>query len=147
MASPMKTDLIKLTAQSIKNPRGILAGLITTLIFLNVLPKVWSQSLPPLFWAGNIANPATAGGGTWTTATTSGPSSWSSSSTSFVSTPWTNSSVAHFLGSGGGTVTLGSAITAAGINFDSGASSFDIETNRNALTIQGGIVNNSGTTQ
>jgi hypothetical protein len=58
----MKTDLIRFTTQLIKNLRGVLAGLIATLIFFNVLPKAWSLDL---FWADNATSPATAGSGTW----------------------------------------------------------------------------------
>jgi autotransporter-associated beta strand protein len=54
----------------------------------------------------------------------------------------------HFIGSSGGTVTLGSAITATNINFDPPASSFTINTNANVLFLEGtGIVNDSGRTQ
>src|SRR4029077_9311610 len=90
----------------------------------------------------------TAGSGTWTAAQFSGPISWSLTSTSEPDTAWTDRSVAHFLGSAGGTVTLGSNITASGINFDPGANPFTINTNGHALTITGaGIVNTSGQTQ
>src|SRR5207253_2748261 len=141
----MKTDLIKFTRQWIKNLRGILAGLITTLIFFNVLPKAWSVDL---FWADNATSPATAGSGTWAAAQFSGPISWSTKSTSPPTTAWIDGSVAHFLGSGGGTVTLGSPIKPSAINFDTGANTFNIDTNANTLTIDGaGIVNNSGKTQ
>src|SRR5271166_5231858 len=146
MAIPMKAHVIKFIAQSIKNLLGILAGLFTTLIFFTVLPKAWGV---PLFWTGNANNPATAGSGTWETSTPSGPVSWSSTpGTTNTPVPWTDGSVAHFQGSFGGTATLGSNISAAGINFDVGANAFAISTNGNTLTIQGvGIVNNSGQTQ
>src|SRR6516225_5403649 len=158
MAIPMKTHLIKFTVRSIKHLRGIVGGLIAILLFFNVLPKLWSQALPPLFWADD-SSPTTAGSGTWTTSTSSGSLSWSSSSSStFPDSPWVQGRVAHFVSiiSGGGTVTLGGTfsasgsdnITAAGINFDAGASSFTIDTHGNTLTINGpGIVNTSGTTQ
>src|SRR6516225_886669 len=104
----MKTDLIKFAARSIENLRGILAGLITALIFFNLLPKTWGVDL---FWTDNATTPATAGSGTWVTPQPSGPTSWSSTSTANTPVPWTDVSVAHFLGSVGGTVTLGSDIT------------------------------------
>src|SRR6266481_2914823 len=145
MAIPMKTHLIRFKTQSIKNLRGLLAGLITTLIFFNLLPKAWSVDL---FWEDFAATPATAGAGTWATGTFTGVGVWSSTPTSSTPTPWVDGSVAHFLGSGGGIVTLGSNITAAGINFDPGANPFTINTNGNTLTITGaGIVNTSGQTQ
>jgi fibronectin-binding autotransporter adhesin len=143
----MKIPSIKVTAQSIRNRRGILAGLITILVFFNVLPKAWGADL---FWAGNATTlPAAADSGTWTTNTFTGtPNSWSPSSTSFANSVWVQGSLAHFLGSGGGTVTLDTNITAAGINFDPGASAFTINTNGNTFSIQGaGIVNNSGQAQ
>jgi hypothetical protein len=100
MAIPMKTDLIKFNIATIKNLRGILAGLVTTLIFLHLLPKAWSVDL---YWA-NGATPAMANApgfiGTWAT----GLSEWPSTPMSSVSAPWVDGSVAHFLGSGGGTV-------------------------------------------
>src|SRR5208282_809582 len=123
-AVPMNTQHIKVTTRPPNKPPGILAALITTLMIFNVLPKVWSQT--PLYWADD-ATPATAGGGTWTTFTGSG-GSWSSNPTSDTGTAWEDGSVAHFLGSAGGTILLESSITAAGINFDPGASSFTIET-------------------
>jgi hypothetical protein len=43
----MKTHLIKFTARPIENLRGILAGLITCLIFFNLQPKTWGQDLFP----------------------------------------------------------------------------------------------------
>src|SRR6516165_6725529 len=135
----MKADLIKFAARSIENLQGILVGLITALIFFNVLPKTWSQDL---FWTGSAASPALAGSGSWVTPEPSGVISWSSSPTSFVAAHWIDGSVAHFLGSNGGTATLGSDITAASISFDPGANAFTIDTNLNTLTIVGtGIVN------
>src|SRR4029077_17354985 len=104
----MKTDLIRSTTLSIKNLRGILAGLITTLIFLYLLPKAWSVDL---FWQDG-ATPATANApgffGTWATFS----SEWSSMPTLNTNTTWVDGSVAHFLGSGGGNVFLQSNITA-----------------------------------
>jgi outer membrane autotransporter protein len=141
----MKSDLVKFSAQLIKNLRGISAWLVTCLIFLNVLAKAWAGDL---YWA-DFGTPATAGAGTWSTDS----AEWSTSQTSSANTVWVDGSVAHFLGSGGGIVTLGSNITAAGIDFDSGANAFTIETkgefsNGSTLTINGpGIVNTSGTTQ
>jgi hypothetical protein len=118
---------------------------ITILLTFSVLPEVRGQDL---FWTGTAANPAVAGSGTWVTPEPPGVISWSSSSTSFVGANWVDGSVAHFLGSNGGTATLGSNIVAAGVNFDPGANSFTIDTNLNALTIAGtGIVNSSGKTQ
>jgi autotransporter-associated beta strand protein len=149
MAIPMKTHLIKFTSQLIRNLPAILAGLFTAIMAFNTLPNAWSADL---FWTGQAtgATPAVAGSGDWADITTEFPAEWSTTSTSTANTGWHSSTpdVAHFLGSGGGTVTLLSNITAAGINFDSGANSFTIDTNRNNLTIQGtGIVNNSGRTQ
>src|SRR5271165_2193843 len=144
MAIPMKAHLIKFTTQSIKNLRGILAAFITVLITFNVMPKAWGADL---FWAGNATSPATAGSGTWTAGVFL-PFQWSLTSTSPLKSLWIQGSVAHFLGSVGGTVTLGSSITAAGINFDPGANAFTINTTGGTLTIDGpGVVNNSGKTQ
>jgi outer membrane autotransporter protein len=148
MAIPMKTLLMRLNTQSIKYLRGTLAGFISTLIFCNFLPEARSADL---FWAAG-STPATAGSGFWAGPTFSGFISWSTTSTSPATTEWTDGNVAHFLGSGGGTVppvvTLLTPITAAGINFDPGATAFTIDTNGNALTITGaGIVNTSGQTQ
>ena len=143
----MKTDLIKFPVQSIKNLRGIFAGLITTLIFFNMLPKAWGAA--DLFWQDD-ATPATAGGGTWTTVSFSGLGIWSTSQTSNTNGPWVNANdnTANFIGSVGGTVTLETPITAAGITFGSGAGPFIIDTSGNTLTIDGaGIVNTSGNTQ
>src|SRR5262249_8078042 len=138
---PMKTHLIKFTTQSIKNFRDILAGFIITAILFNMLPKARGADL---FWQDNATSPATAGSGTWTTVSFSGIGAWSTSQTSNTFDPWTDGSFAIFLGSAGGLVTLGSPITAAGINFDSGANAFIINTNGNQLAINGaGIVNNS----
>jgi uncharacterized protein with beta-barrel porin domain len=124
---------------------GVPAVFITILLTFSVLPETRGQNL---FWTGTAASPATAGSGTWVTPEPPGFFSWSSSSTSFVAANWADGSVAHFLGSNGGTATLGSSITAAAINFDPGANSFTIDTNLNLLTIDGsGIVNNSGKTQ
>jgi outer membrane autotransporter protein len=139
----MKSDVIKFSTQLIKNLRGIGAGLVTCLIFLYVLAKAWAGDL---YWADD-ATVGTAFGGTWSTNTFS---QWSNSQTqtSFANTGWVDGSVAHFLGSGGGSVFLESNITAAGINFDPGANAFIIDTNGNTLTITGaGIVNTSGKTQ
>src|SRR5439155_17960829 len=73
---------------------------------------------------------------------------WSDTPTSPGNFPWTNGNTAHFLDPTGVTVTLTSDITAAGINFDSGAGPFVIHTNGSTLTLQGvGIVNNSGAGQ
>ena len=147
MAIAMKTHLVRFTTQSIKNLRGILAGLIATLIFFNLLPKAWSIDL---FWTGDAigATPAFAGSGTWDIGITD---QWSTSATSTANSSWPNSpsAVAHFLGSQGGNVTLGThAIIAAGINFDLGASAFTIRAAGEDLVIQGpGILNNSGKTQ
>jgi uncharacterized protein with beta-barrel porin domain len=148
----MKTHLIRFTALSIRNLRGVLGGLITTLIFFNVLPKAWSVDL---FWAGNNPStettPETAGSGTWTTGTFTG--AWSMVRFANNLDPWVDGSVAHFLGSGifetaPPTVTLGSPITAAGIDFDPPATTFTINTNGFTLTINGaGIANTSGQTQ
>jgi len=141
----MKTHLIKFTTQSIKNFRDILAGFIITAILFNVPPKARGADL---FWEDNATSPATAGGGTWTTVSFSGIGAWSTSATANTNDPWLDGSVAHFLGSAGGLVRLGSPITAAGINFDSRANAFTINTNGNQLAINGaGIVNNSGKTQ
>src|SRR5271166_1884151 len=140
----MKTQPIKITTQSPKLP-GIPATLIAAMLAFSVLPKTWSQSRD-LFWTGGVrltVTPADAGSGTWVLG-----GAWSNTRTSTGNTIWTDGSVAHFLGSNGGTATLGSFIKAAGINFDSGASAFTIDTNLNTLTIQGaGITNNSGKTQ
>src|ERR1700741_2363583 len=137
----MKTDLIKFTTLPLKNLRGILAGLITTLIFFHLLPKAWSADL---FWLDFADSPATAGGGFWAT----GEFGWRTSQTSTPNVVWADGSVAHFLGSGGGTVFLESNVTAAGIDFDPAANAFTINTNGFALTITGaGIVNTSGNAQ
>src|SRR5208282_1479292 len=123
---------------------------ITTLIIFNVLPKVWSQT--PLYWTGNAPNPAVAVSGTWATAQFTA-ALWSTTSTSPPTVSWTDGDVAHFVGSAAVTATLGSNISAAGINFDPGANSVTIDTKGNqlngkTLTINGpGIVNNSGMTQ
>jgi len=117
----MKTHLIKFTTQSIKNFRDILAGFIITAILFNVPPKARGADL---FWEDNATSPATAGGGTWTTVSFSGIGAWSTSATANTNDPWLDGSVAHFLGSAGGLVRLGSPITAAGINFDSRANAF-----------------------
>jgi len=128
---------------------------ITSLLTFGVLPKVWSLDL---FWTGNAANPAVAGSGTWALPQASPvptPSpTWSSTpGTSRTPANWADGSVAHFLGSVGGTVTLGSNITAAKINFDlnpvAGASTgaFTIATSGNTLTVKGAIMNSSGKAQ
>ncbi len=92
MAIAMKTHLVRFTTQSIKNLRGILAVLIATLIFFNLLPKAWGVDL---FWE-DTATPATADGGTWTTLTGSRAFGlWSS-----TNNPWADGSVARFLGKG-----------------------------------------------
>ena len=153
----MKTDLISLNTHAIKNLKGVLGGLITILIVFDMPPKAFGVDL---YWAGNTANPVTAAGGIWTQPSSSGPLSWSTSSTPpFVSVAWADGSVAHFLGSGGGTVTLANTsfetpvlsttvVTAAGINFDPGANAFTIETAGSTLNISGaGIMNTSGNAQ
>src|SRR5271165_4829532 len=149
-AVPMNTQHIKVTTRPPNKPPGILAALITTLIIFNVLPKVWSQT--PLYWTGNAPNPAVAVSGTWATAQFTA-ALWSTTSTSPPTVSWTDGDVAHFVGSAAVTATLGSNISAAGINFDPGANSVTIDTKGNqlngkTLTINGpGIVNNSGMTQ
>ncbi|HMD42897.1 MAG TPA: autotransporter domain-containing protein [Candidatus Acidoferrum sp.] len=146
----MNTQHIKVTTRPPNKPPGILAALITTLIIFNVLPKVWSQT--PLYWTGNAPNPAVAVSGTWATAQFTA-ALWSTTSTSPPTVSWTDGDVAHFVGSAAVTATLGSNISAAGINFDPGANSVTIDTKGNqlngkTLTINGpGIVNNSGMTQ
>jgi outer membrane autotransporter protein len=158
----MVSDMIKPSTYSTKYLRGMLGALIATLIFCNMLPKARGQDL---YWADN-AIPATAGSGTWTTATTTGLGFWSTTPTGNTGTFWTDGSVAHFLGSGTGVIpgagvipaavvidppaeiTLGTNITAAGIDFDLGATTFTINTNGYTLTIDGaGIANASGQTQ
>ena len=141
----MKPESVKISTESMTHVRLIPVGLITTLLMFNAVSDVWAADL---YWADD-ATPATAGSGTWTTFTGTGPFEWNPSATgSSKNTGWVDGSVAVFLGSAGGTVTLESDITAAGINFDLGANSFTIATNGNVLTIQGtGIVNNSETTQ
>jgi autotransporter-associated beta strand protein len=145
-AIPMKTQHLKGITQIPNKLPGILVAFFTVLLFFEVLPEVLGQDL---FWTGNINTPpAAAGSGTWLTPEPSGFFSWSSTSASNTPTNWVDGSVAHFLGSNGGTATLGSDITAAGINFDAGANAFTIETNLNTLTITGnGIANSSGKTQ
>ncbi len=142
----MKTPNIKDTTRPPNKLPGILAALIATLLIFDVLPNAWSVDL---FWTGNpVTIPSAAGIGTWVTAAVSGPIAWSSSSTSIVGAVWADNDVAHFLGSAGGTVTLGSEVTAAGINFDPGANAFNINTNAFVLTVNGaGIVNTSGIIQ
>src|ERR1700752_4354423 len=127
MAIPMKRKPKKFITQSIKTLRRILAGLVITLAFFNLLPKAWSIDL---FWEDNATTPATAGSGTWTTGSASGQGlNWRTMRTSHTNSPWTGGRVAHFIGSVGGTVTLSGNITAAGINFESGAGAFIIDTN------------------
>src|SRR5271165_5248989 len=142
---PMKTQNTKVATRPPNKLPGIFAALVTALITFNVLPKAWSVDL---YWTGNGSTPAVAGSGTWVTPETSGFFSWSSTSTSNTPANWVDTSVAHFLGSAGGTATLGSNITAVSINFDPGANAFIVSTNGNVLTIEGdGIVNTSGNTQ
>jgi autotransporter-associated beta strand protein len=144
-AVAMKTQHIKVDSHTSDKRPGVLAAFITVLLTFSFLPEIRSQDL---FWTGTAANPAVAGSGSWVTPEPPGVITWSSSSTSFVGANWVDGSVAHFLGSNGGTATLGSNITAAGIYFDPGANAFTIDTNLNTLSIEGaGIVNNSGKTQ
>jgi outer membrane autotransporter protein len=143
----MKTQQIKVSSRHLDIFSDILATLITILLIIGVSPKGWSADL---FWTGTAANPAVAGSGDWVTPQPTGfPQSWSSTpGSSKTGADWLNGSVAHFQGSGGGTATLASDITAAGINFDPGANAFTINTGRSLLTIEGaGIANNSGNTQ
>ena len=143
----MKTERINVTIYWSNKLPGILAAFVTAMLTFSVLPKAWSDDL---FWTGTgVIPPAVAGSGPWVTPEPYGVISWSSTSGT-TNTPvlWTDGSVAHFQGSAGGTATLASNITAAGINFDPGANTFTIDTNGNVLTIDGaGIVNSSGRTQ
>ncbi len=141
----MKEQHIKVDTKSPNKLPGIVAAFITALITCIVPPKVWCIDL---FWTGDAANPAIAGSGTWATPENREVTSWSSTSTSETAASWVDGSVAHFLGSVGGTATLDSDITAGGITFDLGANAFTINTHGYMLAIQGaGIVNNSGKTQ
>ncbi len=143
----MKMQRSKTTTRPVKKFPGVFATVITALLAFSVLPKAWSIDL---FWTGDAtgATPAFAGSGTWDIGITD---QWSTSATSTANSSWPNSpsAVAHFLGSQGGNVTLGThAIIAAGINFDLGASAFTIRAAGEDLVIQGpGILNNSGKTQ
>jgi outer membrane autotransporter protein len=146
----MKAHLFRFTTLSIRNIRGIPVGLVTSLIFFNLLPKALSVDL---FWADFADSPAAAGSGTWGVGTATGFGEWSSNPTTNSGGFWTNGNVAHFLGSAAGeigppTVMLGTSIIAAGIDFDLGATTFTINTNGYTLTIDGaGIANASGQTQ
>src|ERR1700730_6125655 len=120
-AVAMKTQHIKVDSHTSDKRPGVLAAFITVLLTFSFLPEIRS---PDLFWTGTAANPAVAGSGSWVTPEPPGVITWSSSSTSFVGANWVDGSVAHFLGSNGGTATLGSNITAAGIYFDPGANAF-----------------------
>jgi len=156
----MKTLSHKVDSEPPRNLRGLLAGVITTFLTFGPPPSAWSADL---FWngpftdaAGQIAVtgqiPVLAGNGFWIAGTDffSVVPEWSTTSPA-ASTPlslWTDGNTAHFVGSNGGSVTLESPITAAGITFGPEASTFTINTNGNALVIGGaGIVNDSGHTQ
>ncbi len=144
-AGPMKTQPTNVNTHPANKRVGILAALITTLICFSVAPKAWSQNL---FWAGNAANPVVGGDGFWVLPLPSEPISWSTTPTTETAAVWTDDSVAHFVGTTAGTVTLESNITAGGINFDPGANSYNINTNAFILTVTGaGLVNTSGKTQ
>jgi autotransporter-associated beta strand protein len=145
-AGPMKTQPLKVTAKPARRLPGVFAAFITVLISFNLSPKAWSDG--DLFWTGMEASPDAAGSGSWVTPEPSGVFSWSSTSPTETAALWVDGSDAHFLGSAGGTVTLGSAIVAASINFDPGANLFTIITNGATLTLNiAGIVNTSGNTQ
>jgi hypothetical protein len=115
--------------------------IVALLAAFGMRPNAWSLDL---YWAPD-GDPGVAGGGTWGT---DSPGWLPSATPGTPPRPWVDGSAAHFIGSGGGTVTLGSAITATNINFDPPAGIFTINTNVNVLSLQGtGIVNDSGRTQ
>src|ERR1700674_4781937 len=123
-ALPMKTQPSKVTSQPAKNFPGLLAAFIIAVLTFSVLPIAWSADL---YWTGDslYATPPVAGDGSWRA--DKGVVNWSDPRTSFANASWIDGDVAHFLGSNGGTVTLGTNITAGGISFDSGASTFTIK--------------------
>jgi autotransporter-associated beta strand protein len=145
VALPMKIQPIKVTNQTAKTFPGLLAKFIIAVLSFSVLPIARCDEL---YWSGDelYATPPVAGDGSWR----NDPDAvnWSDKRTSFANISWIDGDVAHFLGSKGGTITLENNITAGGISFDSGASTFTIKTNGNVLTVQGdGIANESGKIQ
>jgi outer membrane autotransporter protein len=143
-ALPMKTKQFKIPTRLAKKRLGIITSSI--IAFLGFGAPVRGQAVDQ-FWTGSTDfTPTTAMSGFWTTDVR--VLNWSDTSTSPGNFPWTNGNTAHFLDPTGVTVTLTSDITAAGINFHSGAGPFLIQTNGSTLTLQGvGIVNNSASAQ
>jgi autotransporter-associated beta strand protein len=143
-AFPMKIEHLKIFIQRAKKLLGILAISITA--FLGLSAPAQGQSVDQFWTGGTDFTPTHAASGEWTT--TSDVLNWSDTRTSTGNSNWTNGNIAHFLDPTSVTVTLTSDITAAGINFESGAGPFIIHTSGSTLTLQGvGIVNNSGTIQ
>ena len=151
----MKTKHFETSIGSIKKLFAILAA--SLIAFLGLSATTQGQSVGDLYWTGgNIQltaspfTPTDAASGFWTKDPVAEFPllNWSNTPTSSGSLPWTDNNTAHFLDPNGVTVTLISDITAAGLNFGSGAGPFTIHTNGSTLTLQGvGIVNDSGTVQ
>ena len=166
----MKTKHIKVTNRTARQLPYILAGAIAAFLGFSGLAQGQLPVPPPppvvpppppvvvdLFWTGGPKfTPTNAVSGVWTTPVFVFPTveipplvrNWSNTPTSLGNFPWVNGEIAHFLDPTGVTVTLTSDITAAAINFGSGAGPFLIQTNGHILILDGaGITNSSGTMQ
>src|ERR1700692_3237541 len=100
-----------------------------------------------LFWAGAGLNPATAGSGNWDYVNMQ----WSSTFPAYTAATW-DSNIANFNGTGGGTVTIASAlvINVNDINFGANAGAFTLETMGFCLGLRilgACVTNNSANTQ
>jgi outer membrane autotransporter protein len=131
----MKTQLIKTATRPLKKRPGVPAASIRA--FLVGLSLFVPASVPVFAVDGVwLLNPDS---GDWNTGT-----NWSTS----PNAPVNPGDTATFNSSTQTSLTLSSNATVESITFQPGASAFTIDTNGNALTIQGaGIVNNSGKTQ
>jgi autotransporter-associated beta strand protein len=152
-AEPVKTKYMKITNRTARQLQRILAGVIAAFLGLSALAQLPVPPPPPvvvdLFWTGGTDfTPTNAVSGEWTTNCCPPLLNWSDTPTSSGNFSWTNGDIAHFLDPIGVTVTLTSDITAAAINFGSGAGPFLIQTNGHILILDGaGITNSSGTMQ
>jgi outer membrane autotransporter protein len=137
----MKTLPSQVTTKPERNLRGMFIVTIAAFLAFSLLPRAWSADE---YWTDDAAIPLSAGSGPWSL----GGGGWILLNVPTLATTWANGDVAHFAGSAGGTVTLFSDISAAGITFDSTAGAFTISTNNHTLSLTGpGIVNSSGQTQ
>ena len=93
-----------------------------------------------LYYVGNggATAPIDAGGGNWTAANLS-DTEWATTATSPGSSPWLSGSDAQFIGTNGGTVTVGSeSLAVSSVTYASTAGAFTVVNNGN-VTVDGAV--------